>query len=172
LEIETMRNLLLGTIAGATAAYFYLGDPRDGARRRAAFRERLARLPGFAAVAGAVGGPTGGPSAGATRSEFAQDTDSLARSAAAYADAGAQPTDDADLAQKVRSEVFEAVDVPRSGINVNAERGVVVLRGQVETEQEIDALEEAVRRVSGVRDVDNRLHLPGVPGASVASGAH
>ena len=160
-----MRNLLLGTIAGATAAYFYLGDSREGARRRAAFRERLARLPGFAAVAGAVGSPTGG----AARSEYAQDTDALARSAAAYADAGAQPTDDADLAQKVRSEVFEAVDVPRSGINVNAERGVVVLRGQVETAEEIDALEEAVRRVSGVRDVDNRLHLPGVPGASVAS---
>jgi len=155
-----MRNLLFGTIAGAAAAYFYLRDTREGPRRRTAVLDQLSRLPGFGAVTGAV--------AGATRSEYAQDTDALARSAAAYPDAGAQPTDDADLAQKVRSEVFEAVQTPRSGINVNAERGVVVLRGQVETAEEIDALEEAVRRVHGVRDVDNRLHLPGVPGASAA----
>ena len=45
----------------------------------------------------------------------------------------------------------------------------VALRLKGETAEEIDALEEAVRRVDGVRDVDNRLHLPGVPGASVTS---
>jgi len=154
-----MRNLFLGAVAGATAAYFYLSDAREGARRRAAVRERLSQVPGL-----------GGFVPGTGRGEYAKDTDDLARSSAAHRDAGVAPIDDMALAQKVRSEIFEDVDIPRSGINVNAERGVVVLRGQVETAEEIDALDAAVRRVDGVRDVDNRLHLPGVPGATGAPG--
>jgi osmotically-inducible protein OsmY len=53
--------------------------------------------------------------------------------------------------------------VPKGQINVNAERGVVVLRGQVERPELLEALEARVRNVKGVRAVENLLHLPGSP---------
>ena len=132
------------------AAYFYLADPREGPRRRAAVRDRLARLPGLAA-GGAPPAPARATSPG---------TPTRWRGRRRRTPPGTAPTDDAALAQKVRSEVFAAVDVPRGAVNVNAERGVVVLRGQVGTPEVIAALEAATRRVAGVRGVDNRLRLP------------
>ena len=162
-----MINVLLGAAAGA-AAYFYFWDARKGPERRAAVRERLAGLPGMAALGPSA--PSSAPyetpasdSGTAVRADPRADTDALTRSAADHPDAESADGADADLAQKVRSEVFEALDIPHGGINVNAERGVVVLRGQVETAEEIAALEAATRRVAGVRDVDNRLHVPGAP---------
>ncbi len=40
--------------------------------------------------------------------------------------------DDVTLARKVESEIFRDADVPKGQINVNAENGVIVLRGEVE----------------------------------------
>ena len=46
-------------------------------------------------------------------------------------------------------------------ISFNAEDGVVFLRGTVDDRATIAAVEHAVRRVHGVRAVENLLHLPG-----------
>jgi len=67
---------------------------------------------------------------------------------------------DVTLEQKVESEVMGRSDVPR-GIVVNAEDGVIVLRGQVESEDQIEMVERLVRQVDGVRDVENLLHVKG-----------
>jgi len=67
---------------------------------------------------------------------------------------------DVTLEQKVESEVMGRSDVPR-GIVVNAEDGVIVLRGQVESEDQIEHVERLVRQVDGVRDVENLLHVKG-----------
>lgn len=75
----------------------------------------------------------------------------------------AEPLDDATLAHKVESIVFRSPEFPKSQINVNAEEGKVFLRGQVDKAELIHELEQAVREVPGVRDVDNLLHLPGTP---------
>ena len=40
---------------------------------------------------------------------------------------------------------------------------MIVLRGQLERPEQTNAVEAAVRRVPGVRDVENLLHLPGTP---------
>ncbi len=69
--------------------------------------------------------------------------------------------DDATLAHKVETEIFRDADVPKGQINVNAENGVIVLRGQVEQPDMIAALEQKTRKVQGVRDVQNLLHTPG-----------
>jgi len=53
--------------------------------------------------------------------------------------------------------------VPKGQINVNAENGVVVLRGQVEESELIRDLEAKTRKVQGVREVENLLHTPGTP---------
>jgi len=68
--------------------------------------------------------------------------------------------DDATLAQKVESEVFRAAGVPKGTINVNAEHGVVYLRGELERPELIDRLIRQTRKVQGVRDVRSLLHLP------------
>jgi len=71
-----------------------------------------------------------------------------------------QPND-ATLVAKVESEVFRDTEVPSGSVNVNAENGVVVLRGQLESEQLIAQLVAKVRKVQGVQDVESLLHLPG-----------
>jgi len=68
--------------------------------------------------------------------------------------------DDATLVDKVESIVFRNHDLPKGQININAENGVVFLRGQVERSELVEALEKRVRKVSGVKDVENLLHTP------------
>ena len=74
----------------------------------------------------------------------------------------AQP-DDVTLARKVETEIFRDAEVPKGQINVNAENGVVVLRGEVDEPELIRDLEEKTRNVQGVQEVENLLHTPGTP---------
>jgi len=63
----------------------------------------------------------------------------------------------------VESAIFRDPAVPKGQININAERGRVVLRGEVDQSEQISALEAAARQVPGVTDVENLLHIPGTP---------
>jgi len=71
--------------------------------------------------------------------------------------------DEAGLAHRVESVLFRDPNVPKGKISINAERGTVFLRGQVDSAELIDELTESVRRIAGVTDVVNLLHLPGTP---------
>ena len=71
--------------------------------------------------------------------------------------------DDTTLTHKVESELFQDDSVPKGQINVNAQEGVVQLRGEVPSEEMVNDLVEKTRSVEGVRDVENLLHLPGSP---------
>lgn len=82
--------------------------------------------------------------------------------AIAHRDRGASELDDVGLVRKVESELFRDRTVPKGKISINADRGVVVLRGQLADQQQIARIERATRNVAGVRDVENLLHLPGV----------
>ena len=73
----------------------------------------------------------------------------------------AQPND-ATLAAKVESEVLGHVDLHQGHVNVNAENGIVVLRGQLDSPELIEELVRRVRKVQGVQGVENLLHLPGM----------
>jgi osmotically-inducible protein OsmY len=66
--------------------------------------------------------------------------------------------DDVTLAQKVESVAFRKARVPTGYVSVNAENGVVYLRGQLESEEQIEKLAEATRGVEGVKGVKNLLH--------------
>lgn len=68
--------------------------------------------------------------------------------------------DDATLASKVKSKVFRDPAMPKGLVDVNAEEGIVYLRGEVPTPDLIRELVERTRRVRGVRGVENLLHLP------------
>jgi hypothetical protein len=68
--------------------------------------------------------------------------------------------DDVTLARKVETVLFRPADVPKGQINVNVQDGIVQLRGEVPRPDMIDDLVRQARRIQGVREVENLLHLP------------
>ena len=143
-----MRYLLAGLVGAVTM--FFL-DPDRGAHRRNVTRDRLA---------------------GTTR-DAADDVRRAARRVGAEAYGAKEkvvhlaseqpPESDEVLTHKIESEVFRDREIPKGDINVNCVDGVVFLRGQVDRPDLIELIETRVRRVYGVRDIENLLHLPGSP---------
>jgi osmotically-inducible protein OsmY len=81
--------------------------------------------------------------------------------------AGREPAEerlnDPALVRKVESEVFRGEDLPKGNVSVNAEYGVIYLRGEVPSRELMDELTTRARAVDGVRAVENLTHLPGEP---------
>lgn len=71
--------------------------------------------------------------------------------------------DDVTLQRKVETIVFRPEGAPKGSVDINVAEGVVWLRGEVETPDEVKALERAVRTIREVRGVENLLHLPKTP---------
>jgi osmotically-inducible protein OsmY len=143
-----MRKLLGLVGLGAALTYFF--DPEQGRRRRAMTRDRVA---GFFR-------------------RRVRETGRLGRSASAQAEGLVQKAkhleeepkpqpDDVTLTRKVETEIFRDADIPKGQINVNAENGKVFLRGEVGEPELIKDLEKRARKVQGVQEVENLLHLPG-----------
>ena len=78
-------------------------------------------------------------------------------------EAAEERLNDPALARKVESEVFRDEALPKGSISVNAEYGVIYLRGEVPSQEAMDELTTRVRAVDGVRAVENLTHLPGEP---------
>jgi BON domain-containing protein len=144
-----MRKLAFLAALGVAAKYFF--DSQNGAQRRANARARA--LAFFGRVAQTTRRAGSGAAAEASGGPHAQHLSEYEKP---------QP-DDVTLARTVETEIFRDPDVPKGQINVNAEDGKVVLRGEVGTPELIRDLEERARRVQGVQDVENLLHLPGTP---------
>jgi osmotically-inducible protein OsmY len=144
-----MRKLL--TLAGLGAALTYFFDPQSGARRRAMTRDRALaffrqRGRQLDRAAGSVQAEAQGL---VQKAEHLTAREKLA------------DPNDASLAHKVETVIFSDPDVPKGQIDVNAEDGVVFLRGEVENEKLIQDLEERTRSVQGVKGVENLLHVSG-----------
>ena len=69
--------------------------------------------------------------------------------------------DDATLKDKVESELFRDEHDVKGAININAQQGVVQLRGEVPSQDLIDVLVEKTEKIHGVREVESLLHTPG-----------
>lgn len=148
-EEPSKRSRLWIVVAGATgaAAAFFL-DPVSGKRRRHVTRDWVAaRARGVGRRMGRAGRAAGAEAYGTWQ-------------AATHGGDARPPESDAVLAHKVESEALRQLT---GRINVNAEEGVVVLRGAVGRPEDIDEIERRVRRVGGVRGVRNLLHLEGTP---------
>jgi osmotically-inducible protein OsmY len=146
---STLVALLSGA-AGAAAAYFL--DPISGRRRRHTTRDRGSSL----ARKGVHRGRRFGRYAA---SEIVGRRKRVLRTLRHE-----EPDlDDATLAHKVETILFRDREVPKGQINVNAENGVVFLRGEVNGPDLLNTLEDRVRKVKGVKGVENLLHLPGQP---------
>jgi osmotically-inducible protein OsmY len=138
------RTLSLVALAAALTYFF---DPENGKRRRhmaadrtAGFFRRKARLLERGRRRAASAG-YGAVQKAKHRSEEEKP----------------QPND-ATLKAKVESEVFRDARVPKGRVDVNAENGVVYLRGEVDSPDMVAELEQATRKVHGVRAVENQLH--------------
>jgi osmotically-inducible protein OsmY len=141
------RTIALIGGLGATLMYFF--DPQNGRRRRHMLRDRT--LAFFR---------RSGRRAERFGHKVAAEGEGLAHQAAHLQEEPKPQPDDASLVDKVRSEIFRDVDVPSGQININAEQGKVVLRGEVEQPELIEQLVERTRNVQGVREVENLLHVP------------
>lgn len=145
-----LKTIGAATGIGAAVAYFF--DPEQGNRRRSLAQDRVA---------------------GTFRSLFRRG-ERAARHAGSQAygmkqkathlreEPKPQP-DDATLAHKVETEIFRDADVPKGHINVNAEHGIVYLRGEAKSSEQIGDLVRAAGKVQGVQGVENLLHTPGMP---------
>jgi hypothetical protein len=80
---------------------------------------------------------------------------------------GSTNLDDSALAAKVETQLFRDPSVPKGSINVNVERGIVVLRGEVPDADMRDRLASEAGSIGGVWSVHNLLHLPGETVAEV-----
>jgi osmotically-inducible protein OsmY len=69
--------------------------------------------------------------------------------------------DDATLKDKVESELFRDEHEVKGSISVNAQQGVVQLRGELPSQGLIDALVDRTQQIHGVREVESLLHLTG-----------
>ena len=142
---------LSAAMGGAALAYFL--DPQSGRRRRHQTRDQLLSL-----------ARQGTKRARKLVHHASADAAGTARRAAhALRRAEDVELDDATLVDKVESIVFRNHDVPKGQININAENGVVFLRGQVEDPGLVETLETRVRKVRGVKDVENLLHTSEPP---------
>jgi osmotically-inducible protein OsmY len=150
---SSARAVAIGTVVGAGGAYLF--DPQSGRRRRSLARDRIAAI---------------------ARRGTSKSTEAVERSAQRAADEarglaaearrsvwGERPApNDQALADRVKSEIFRDADVPKGSISINAEAGIVYLRGEAD-EKQAEALVAATKEVEGVRGVENLLHGPGEP---------
>jgi len=142
-DVSRARRFRLVAL-GAALSYFF--DPDNGRRRRKVTADRLAGL---------------------TRRHGKRMIKSTASQAHALKQKGThlseepkpQP-DDVTLARKVETEIFRDAEVSKGKINVNAENGKVVLRGEVDSAEMINELVEKTRKVQGVQDVESLLTAP------------
>ena len=137
------------TLAALVAAVVYFFDRENGKRRRrmavdrttGLLRNKARRLDH--ARRGAVSG--------------AHD---VAQKAKHLREEEKPPPNDATLKAKVESEVFREVEVPKGKVDVNAENGVVYLRGGVDSPISSRSSRRRRGEVQGVREVQNLLHTP------------
>ena len=140
----------IGIVAGATGvAVAYLLDPQRGRARRAQIADQGA----------------------ATVRHAAHEAERVVRSVKSTAEGKLEAltqggsrvaaTDDVTLRDRAESILFRDPKVPKGSINLSAERGIIVLRGEVPNARMRNKLAREAEQIEGVWGVQNLLHLPG-----------
>ena len=148
---------ILGAAAGAIASF--LLDPARGRARRARVRDQ------GAATARRIA-RTVRQASNRARS----DIEGRVSAMRASRDPDTRAIDDATLGDRIQSSVFRDAALGKGSINLNVERGVVVLRGEVPDQATRERLVAEVEVVDGVWTVRDLLHLPGEEAVSVNVG--
>jgi osmotically-inducible protein OsmY len=147
-----LAAVLIGILGGVTGAFVaFLTDPQRGKARRAQLADQGA----------------------ATIRHAAREAERAVRAVTstaegkleALAESGTRvgPTDDVTLRDRAESTLFRDPKVPKGSINISAERGILVLRGEVPDARMRNKLGREAEKIEGVWGVHNLLHLPGEP---------
>jgi osmotically-inducible protein OsmY len=146
----TMAALLVAGVVGALAEYFFF-DRQHGARRRHMARDRT-RAALRRRSRDAV-----------RRAKYLEGVAEGVAYKAAHAVPGVgahkEQPDDVTLAQKIESIAFRKAGVPKDQVSVNADNAVIYLRGQLESDEQIEELVRAAHAIEGVNGVKNLLHV-------------
>ena len=144
-----IRTLVLGGLIGAAIAYLY--DPVSGRGRRAQLRDR-----------GRSQARTIRERADAKTRHLSNVTRG-AMSEIASAGRSDVEEDDATISDRIQSEVLGSAEFPKDRIALTVVDGVAELRGELDAQEDIDALFIRVSAVPGVRGVVNHLRIHGEP---------
>jgi HSP20 family molecular chaperone IbpA len=140
------KSFLMGTLAGAVAAYFL--DPDRGRSRRVKTADMLgARV-------------RRGARELERRSRRVEGAMTGLRHRAEHPGIEHPDVDDWTLKDRVESILF-APGFPKGDVVIDVVDGVVTLRGQLQRHQDIKAAERTVADIPGVVGVRNLLHAPG-----------
>jgi hyperosmotically inducible protein len=74
-----------------------------------------------------------------------------------------KPLDDVTITRKVETVLFRDDSVDKGKISVNTADGVVWLRGEAKTPEQINQLKAKVQEIPEVKEVESLLHLPKTP---------
>src|SRR5438874_508569 len=145
---RTRKAATLGRrMTWGVATLMYFLDPHNGRRRRHVARDRMLKQV---------------RRSGREASRKARYAGGVAEGKVHEAASAGQPKpqlDDTTLAHKVESEIFRSRDAPKGTVNLNAENGVVYLRGHVDNQEWIDRLIADARAVEGVHEVRSLLRV-------------
>jgi hypothetical protein len=149
-RLAARAGALAGAFTAGAIAQYFVFDRRHATRRRHIARERgmaIVRRRRRAAV---------------RRARYLEGVGEGVAHRAAHSVPGRswqrEALDDVSLARKVESVAFREARVSKAHVSVNAETGVVYLRGRLENEREIEDLVRAAAAVEGVVRVENLLH--------------
>ncbi|HET7421655.1 MAG TPA: BON domain-containing protein [Candidatus Dormibacteraeota bacterium] len=142
----------LGVIASLAAGMAYLFDPEEGRGRRIRMSQQTAHVLRHVAR------------------NTARRLRYMSKSWLGHRFAGRQPApvEGPTLLDRVHSEVFTNPAVPHGKLTFDVAGTTVVLRGQLDSQEQIDTVIAAVRSVAGVGRVKSFLHLPGTPAPNKA----
>jgi BON domain len=136
------RDVLMGIGIGAGLAF--MADPRGGGRRRALARDQFVRASRKTREA-----------LDATARDIANRATGML--AVTRGRSSEEPVDDARLRERVRAKLGRVCSHPHA-IQVNADEGMVTLRGPILT-SESERVVAHVRGIPGVRGVTNSLEV-------------
>ena len=145
-----------GVLAAGSALMTYFFDPDNGKARRIQVVER----------SGHLARTSGKRVARETRYVFHTLRGRARRVVAPEPPASANGS---TLLDRVESELFADRTIPHGRLNFEVEGTTVILRGELDSADEMFKVEEAVRKVPGVTEVKSLLHLPGTPAPNKAA---
>jgi len=141
-----MRKLLF--LAAAIGAAFYFLDPANGRQRRQTALDQVGSSLG-----------RGSQAASSVASNVTNQTQGVVRSTVNRTPDNPDP-DDNTLRDRVETELFRDPGIPKGDLNVFVVDGVVDLRGELPSQDQIDSVVRRAQAVEHVKGVRSYLHLP------------
>lgn len=139
--------------AAAAAAYFF--DPQNGRSRRIRAVERAGHIARMAERR-------------ARRQARYLEHTAQGKLSHLISDAVPSYAEDRTLLDRVESELFANRSIPHGRITFEVEGTNVILRGELDSAQEMERVEHAVGQIPGVTAVTSLFHLPGTPAPNKA----